>query len=100
MPEADPEAAIVMSNIPPLEDIEMREAEPAPAAAMFQLELEQFGYDPNFAQSMGNMGPGSTSSVTQQEDSLLNSPSQPKAPGAGQPGSSENTGCAITKKKK
>ena len=61
MPEPDLEVVIAMSNIPPLEDVEMQEVEPALAAAMFQPELEQFGYDPNFAQSVGNTGPGSTS---------------------------------------
>ena len=99
MPKGDREAAITMSNIPQLEDIEMQEADPALVAATFRPEFTQPGYDPNFIQSTDNTGPGSTSPITQQDDNLLESPPQTKAPGADRPGPPENTRHPIPKKK-
>ena len=100
VPEPDPEPVIAVASIPPLEDIEMLDAEPAPVtAATFQLELDRFGYDPNFAQNTGDTGPGSTSPVTPQEDNLLSTSAQTEAPGVGWLGLLENTGHPIMKSK-
>ena len=86
MPQGDPEAAIAVSNISQLDDIEMQEADPAPVSATFRPEFTQPGY---FIQSMNNTGPGSTSTITQQDDNLLDSPPQTKAPGVGRLGQPE-----------
>ena len=66
----------------------------------FEPEFSCSGYDVNLVQPSDDTVPGATSLVTAQEDGLLDEETpQAKVPGMGRPGSDENPGCPITKKK-
>ena len=66
----------------------------------FEPKVSRSGYDVNLVRHSGNTVPGSTSPVTAQENQLLDEDAGlTRAPGTGRPGTEENPGRPITKKK-
>ena len=94
----DLEIEQAVANIPPhtdLVDVEMEDA-----TSGFEPEVSHSGYDVNLLRHSGDTMPGSTSSVTAQENQLLDEDAGlTRAPGTGRPGTEENPGQPITKKK-
>ena len=94
----DPEIEQAVANIPPhtdLADVEMEDA-----TSGFEPEVSRLGYDVNLIWHSGNTTLGSTSPVTAQENQLLDEDAGlRRAPGTGRPGTEENPGQPITKKK-
>ena len=84
--QEDPEIVQAIVNIPP--------------PLGFQPEFGHTGYDVNLVRPSDDTAPGSTSLVMAQENQMLDEdPAQMKAPGMGRPGSDENPGHPIAKKK-
>ena len=76
-------------------DVEMEDA-----TSGFEPEVSRLGYDVNLVRHSGDTVPGSTSPVTAQENQLLDEDAGlTTAPGTGRPGTEENPGRSITKKK-
>ena len=94
----DPEIEQAIVHIPPHTDpadVEMEDA-----TLGFEPKVSHSGYDVNLVQHSGDTVPGSTSLVTAQENQLLDEDAGlTRAPGTGRPGTEENPGRPITKKK-
>ena len=94
----DPEIEQAVANIRPHTDpvdIEMEDA-----TSGFEPEVSHSGYDVNLVWHSGDTALGSTSPVTAQENQLLDEDTGlTRAPGTGRPGTEENPGRPITKKK-
>ena len=94
----DPEIEQAVAHIPPHTDpadVEMEDA-----TSGFEPEVSHSGYDVNLIRHSGNTVPGSTSLVTAQENQLLDEDmGLTRVPGTGRPGTEENPGRPITKKK-
>ena len=94
----DPEIEQAVANIPLHMDPADIEMEDAPSG--FEPKVSHLGYDVNLIWHSGDTAPGSTSPVTAQENQLLDEDAGlTRAPGTGRPGTEENPGRPITKKK-
>ena len=94
----DPEIEQAVANIPLHMDPADVEMEDAPSG--FEPEVSHSGYDVNLVWHSGDTAPGLTSPVTAQENQLLDEDAGlTRAPGTGRPGTEENPGRPITKKK-
>ena len=94
----DPEIEQAVANIPlhtdPV-DVEMKDA-----TSGFEPEVSCSIYDVNLIRHSGDIALGLTSPVTAQENQLLDEDAGlARAPGTGRPGTEENPGQPITKKK-
>ena len=70
------------------------------ATSGFEPEVSRSGYDVNLVRHSSNTALGSTSPVTAQENQLLDEDAGlTRAPRTGRPGTEENPGRPITKKK-
>ena len=94
----DPEIEQAVAHIPPHmdpADIKMEDA-----TSGFEPEVSRSGYNVNLIRHSGDTAPGLTQPVTAQENQLLDEDAGlTRAPGTGRPGTEENPGWPITKKK-
>ena len=94
----DPEIEQAVAHIPPHTDpgdVEMEDA-----TLDFEPKVSRLGYDVNLIWHSGDIVPGLTSPVTAQENQLIDEDAGlTRAPGTGRPGTEENPGWPITKKK-
>ena len=98
--QEDPEIAQAVTHIPkPTDDVDIEMEEENPTSG-FEPEFGRSSYDVNLVRPLDDTAPGAVSPMMVCEDGILDEETpQSKAPGMSRPGSDENPGCPITKKK-